>query len=279
MKVTGSRNFFSRSKMRKSPDTLYRQDPFREFRRKRISLFGTSLHILQRGDGPDLLFLHGAPGSIRDWTPVTELLPAGFRITIFDRPGYGESGLPVGPVNLAYNCALVHELVMSLELRNPIVVGHSYGASIALALAYHRGGGEFAGFVGVAGPAFGYSHALFSSRLMALPLVGRGIASLAARLAPEGIVRRQIERALGPEAYAVDEDFFASRIREFRHTGVLSTFAQEEVRLDRDLKDLSAHYCQIDAPFTIVQGEHDVYVTVTEALQLKDSLPNGRLYL
>jgi pimeloyl-ACP methyl ester carboxylesterase len=150
-----------------------------------------------------------------DWAPVVALLSDRFRVTLVDRPGYGKSGPPVEPVNLARSRSLVHEL----------------------------------------------------------------IASLAVRLAPDGILRRQIESALGPDINAVDQDFFSLRIREWRRTAVLLTLAREEVRLDRDLKRSSANYSRIDAPLVIIQGEHDVYVTGAEARRLGQVVRNSRLYL
>jgi hypothetical protein len=87
---------------------------------------------------------------------------------------------------------------------------------------------------------------------MVLPLIGCGIAFLVVRLVPDGILRRQIERALGPDINAVDQDFFSLRIREWRRTAVLLTPTREEVRLDRDLKESSAKHSRIHAPLVFL---------------------------
>ena len=264
--------------MKRRTDSAAEADPFAGFERRQIALGGTRIRLLQRGSGRDLLFLHGAPGSLRDWEPVVDLLPPGCRITLVDRPGYGGSGPPSGRVDLESACAWTVALSKALGLERPLLVGHSYGASIALALA-GREREEFSGFVCLAGPAFGYSGALAASHLLALPLFGDIAAVLAARLAPTWIFRRLIKRALGPDSEAVDGEFFTNRIREWRDAVPLRTMAREEVRLDGDLRRLDLATKRIEAPCAVVQGECDCYVSVDEARRLQAALSCARLYL
>jgi len=48
------------------------------------------------GDGPDVLFVHGAQRTLEDWAPVLQHLPA-IRAVAFDLRMHGGSGVPTAP--------------------------------------------------------------------------------------------------------------------------------------------------------------------------------------
>ncbi len=83
--------------------------------------------------GPALLLLHGAAGSHLVWPgPVRRLTST--RVLALDLPGHGRSA-PPGRRTVAHYAAAVRAFVASAALDRFIVVGHSLGAAIALALA------------------------------------------------------------------------------------------------------------------------------------------------
>ena len=97
---------------------------------------GRSLHIVRRGTGPDVLFLHGALTTHHDWLTGPAGAAAGAaRATLIDRPGHGLSRRPrfVGtPRDQADQIAAGLD---RLGLGAATLVGHSFGALVALALA------------------------------------------------------------------------------------------------------------------------------------------------
>jgi pimeloyl-ACP methyl ester carboxylesterase len=93
-----------------------------------------------------LVFLHEGLGSIRQWRDFPAKLAAatGRRALVYDRYGYGHSEVlaePRRPVRFMHDEALLAlpELLRRLRIREPILVGHSDGASIAL---IHAGAGH-----------------------------------------------------------------------------------------------------------------------------------------
>lgn len=88
---------------------------------------------------PTLVFLHEGLGSIRQWRdfPQNVARATGCRALVYDRYGYGNSDVlreaRVG-AEFMHDGALneLPELLENLEIENPILVGHSDGASIAL---------------------------------------------------------------------------------------------------------------------------------------------------
>ena len=103
-----------------------------------VSVAGRRVHALTMGSGPDVVLIHGASGQLRDLVDLMQHLAPRFRVTAFDRPGLGYSqslGLKgVAPGAQARHLA---EAASQLGLRNPIVLGQSYGGTVALAWALH----------------------------------------------------------------------------------------------------------------------------------------------
>jgi pimeloyl-ACP methyl ester carboxylesterase len=98
-----------------------------------------------RGD-TDLVFLHEGLGSIRQWRdfPARVAAATGCRALVYDRYGYGQSdvlGAAKREIRFMHDEALLAlpEFLRRLGVENPILVGHSDGASIAL---IHAGGGH-----------------------------------------------------------------------------------------------------------------------------------------
>jgi len=102
-----------------------------------LKVDGTQLRYMDRGTGTPVLLLHGNGSMIEDFVSsgIMDHAP-GHRFIAFDRPGFGYSERPRGrswgPLEQAnlLLCALMH-----LEIERPIVVGHSWGALVALAMA------------------------------------------------------------------------------------------------------------------------------------------------
>src|SRR5689334_24876432 len=89
-----------------------------------------------------LVFLHEGLGSIRQWRdfPAKVAAATGCRALVYDRYGYGQSDVlqdEKRPVSFMHEEALVSlgALLAALRVEEPVLVGHSDGASIALIYA------------------------------------------------------------------------------------------------------------------------------------------------
>jgi pimeloyl-ACP methyl ester carboxylesterase len=97
------------------------------------------------GAGPTLVFLHEGLGSIRQWRdfPARVAAATGCRALVYDRYGYGQSDVleeARRTVRFMHDEALLSlpQLLRELSVENPLLIGHSDGASIAL---IHAGAG------------------------------------------------------------------------------------------------------------------------------------------
>ncbi|MBY0491177.1 MAG: alpha/beta hydrolase [Gemmatimonadaceae bacterium] len=102
-----------------------------------VTVQGVPVHYVSRGDGPiTVLCIHGLAGNARHFTAhVLEALSQQYRVIVVDRPGAGYSGaLSVTPTPQA-QAAFLAAVIEALGLERPLVVGHSLGGAVALALA------------------------------------------------------------------------------------------------------------------------------------------------
>ena len=107
-----------------------------------ISVAGERIHVLEKGQGPPLLLIHGLCGQIGNFThSLVDRLATDHRVIVFDRPGSGYSSrAPDSDGSLVAQAALVAGLIRALGLQQPVVVGHSLGGAIALMLALNHPG-------------------------------------------------------------------------------------------------------------------------------------------
>ena len=92
---------------------------------------GTDLAVRDYGgEGPDVLFVHGAQRSLEDWGPVLHRLTA-IRAVAFDLRMHGRSGVPEA-TTLGDFVRDIDGVVREVGLSRPLVIGHSFGGVLAL---------------------------------------------------------------------------------------------------------------------------------------------------
>ena len=102
---------------------------------RRLDLAGVSTAVLEGGDGPPVVLLHGQGGWAGMWLPVAADLVRTHRVVAPDLPGLGASEVPDGPPDAARVLAWLGELVEQTCATPPVLVGASLGASIAARFA------------------------------------------------------------------------------------------------------------------------------------------------
>jgi pimeloyl-ACP methyl ester carboxylesterase len=108
-----------------------------------VTVDGVRLHYLERGEGPPVVLLHGNVVTAEDFqtSGVLDLLARRHRVIAFDRPGFGYSDRPHGSAWSARAQAdLLRDALVILGINRPVVLGHSWGAAVALALALNHPG-------------------------------------------------------------------------------------------------------------------------------------------
>ncbi len=174
-----------------------------------IEVGGRTVHGVTRGQGPDLILIHGASGNLRDFTlSFMDRLTDRYRVTAFDRPGLGHtdrvSDAFAHPFarfgeSPADQAALLAAAADALGLENPVILGHSYGASVAMAWALDRPN-DVAGVVNVSGATMPWPGGLgLLYQINGTGLGGALVPPLLAAFTPEPYVDRVIEEIFTPD--------------------------------------------------------------------------------
>jgi pimeloyl-ACP methyl ester carboxylesterase len=103
-----------------------------------LTVDGVRLHYSDRGKGSPVVLIHGNVVTGDDWNTsgVAEILLRSHRVIIFDRPGFGHSSRPRDRIWTTVRQAdVIHHALRQLGVERPVVVGHSLGTIVALALA------------------------------------------------------------------------------------------------------------------------------------------------
>jgi pimeloyl-ACP methyl ester carboxylesterase len=97
---------------------------------------GLRLHCLDwGGDGTPIVLLHGLSSSARIWDLTAPRLVPRFRVIAADQRSHGQSDRPDDGYGFDDTTADIAALIAKLGLQRPVVVGHSWGANVALQLA------------------------------------------------------------------------------------------------------------------------------------------------
>jgi pimeloyl-ACP methyl ester carboxylesterase len=134
----------------------------------------------QTGAGPDLVAIHGTLMCLEDaWLGPVPALARHFRVVAVDRPGHGFSQRPRGNAADVWDqAARIRDAVRGLGLERPVILGHSFGAAVALAYGMLCPD-EISGIVALAPICFPeprLEQVLFGPR--ALPLGGDALSAL-----------------------------------------------------------------------------------------------------
>jgi pimeloyl-ACP methyl ester carboxylesterase len=89
-----------------------------------------------RLSGTSIVLLHGLSSSARIWDLMAPLLAEKYHVIAVDQRSHGLSDRPDDGYDFGNTTADVAALIQSLGLERPVVVGHSWGANVALQLAH-----------------------------------------------------------------------------------------------------------------------------------------------
>lgn len=107
-----------------------------------LPVTGGVVHHVEMGprDAQPLVMIHGLSGQLQHFTyALAGLLAEDFRVIVVDRPGCGYSTRTDDtPADPAVQGRMIGEALDKLKVEKPVLVGHSLGGAVALAMAMNR---------------------------------------------------------------------------------------------------------------------------------------------
>jgi pimeloyl-ACP methyl ester carboxylesterase len=224
-----------------------------------IDVDGARIHYLDKGTGPTLLLVHGLAGQMHNFThSLLGKLMRDFRVVILDRPGSGYSTRPTEELaTISAQARVISRFCELLGLERPLIVGHSLGGAVALALALNHPE-QVAGLALLAPVTHEPEHVPppFDGMEIASPLLRRLIAWTLAT--PLSMINR--DRALttlfGPQPVVDDFATRGGALLNLRPKSFIG--ASGDVMAARsELADMPARYKALTVPVGILYGTED----------------------
>lgn len=101
----------------------------------KINVKSIDINYIQYGEGSDIVLLHGWGQNIEMMKPLGDKLSRNHRITILDLPGFGQTEEPNEALTIYDYNSILEEFLKKLKIKNPILIGHSFGGRIAMIYA------------------------------------------------------------------------------------------------------------------------------------------------
>ena len=228
-----------------------------------VTANGLTHHVLRYGqsDAPDMLILPGitSPAATADFLAV-RLADMGFRVTVPDARGRGKTDrAQAGQYRMADYAADVAALIETLELNNPVLVGHSMGARTAAAYADIHAPGTHGLLVLVDPPVSG---------------PGRG----AYPTPRESFVQQLREAQRGTHADEVRRFYPKWPLRELELRAQVLASCDETAVLEShqnfQTEDFFGYWARLTQPVLLVRGAESPVVTDAAAEDLRRARPD-----
>lgn len=246
-----------------------------------VMVDGKRTHILDIGQGPVVVLLHGASGNLRDFTfSLADGLKDRYRIIAFDRPGLGYSEALTSAGDSPQDQA--RHLAKALDIkgiRKAVVVGHSFGGSVAMAWALERPD-QVSGVVTLGGAVMPWPGKLSSWYSIASSGFGSAtIVPVAVALTPRSVAGRVVGKLFEPDQVPEGYLEYVGADLTLR-TPVIRANTRQIDALKGHLKVMSQRYPSVRIPVEILHGEADDIVPAkVHAEGMHALLPNSHLTL
>ncbi|WP_026190887.1 alpha/beta fold hydrolase [Methylobacterium sp. WSM2598] len=259
----------------KTREAEHRHPPIGRF----MTVDGVRLHYLERGRGEPLVLIHGNGTMIQDFlvSGIVEDLATRYRVILIDRPGYGYSERPRALWTPRAHATLFEKALRRLGVTQAVVLGHSWGSLVAVALAL-----QAPQLVRSLVLASGYYYPTLRADVMlfsppAIPVLGDvmryTVSPAISRLILPGLIKAMFAPAPVPERF--DEEFPKDLMLR---PSQLRASAEDAALMTPVTVELQEHYRDLKLPVVIIAGADDQVADVgRQSERLHRELPQSAL--
>lgn len=225
-----------------------------------MDIDGQRIHYTDTGGNkPPVVMIHGLGGNLLHFGyAMADKLANDFRVILVDRPGAGYSTRPDNaPANLTAQARTIATLIRRLDLKQPLLVGHSLGGALSLAIALDHP--DCAGALALLAPlthSVATPPEVFKGLEIPSPLVRKAVAWTIAT--PLGIRRgpKLLAQVFAPEAAPADFPMRAGGLLGLRPSAFYAT-SSDMMAVADVLPGYMARYKSIDIPIAMLYGTGD----------------------
>jgi len=246
-----------------------------------VDVDGVRLHYIEQGEGPALVLLHGNMVMADDFrcSGLLERLAQTYRVIAFDRPGFGYSNRP-RDVSWTPDAQaqLLHHALRKLGAGEYLVLGHSWGTLVALAMAMQQPE-RVQGLLLLSGYYYpGPRLDVPVAAMPAIPLLGDlmryTVSPLLGRLVWPLTAKAMFSPDTVPESFRSESPWMLLRPSQVR------AMASEAALMIPGAAVLEGRYGELRMPATIMAGEDDRVIDPhSHSERLQKTLPDSELTL
>jgi pimeloyl-ACP methyl ester carboxylesterase len=225
-----------------------------------MEIDGQRLHYVDtKGTGPAIVMIHGLGGTLRNYTyALVDKLSGEFRVIAVDRPGSGYSVRPDdAPARLGAQADTLAKFMRALGLKQPLLVGHSLGGALSLAIALDHP--DCAGALALIAPLTHAQDAVpepFQGLVVNSPMLRKIIAwtlatPMSIRRAPE-----LLKIVFGPDAVPADYPTRGGGLLGLRPKSFYNT-SSDLVAVNEDLPGMMTRYGGLTIPLGMLYAKGD----------------------
>ena len=219
-----------------------------------------NLYYEKYGSGKKSIIILPGWGDIRtSWNYIIDFLKDDFTVYIVDYPGFGNSKFPDKDLTIYDYTDIIYNWIQSLEIKDPILIGHSFGGRIIITLT-------------------GYYHYPFKH------IVLMDSAGIKPRKTLRSILRNSFYKALKKGRYLLPKKY-----RDKYLTKIFSIFASPDYRNLEDKmrptfrnvisEDLRHYLEKINANTLIIWGNKDTSTPIQDATLMHQKIPDSELII
>ena len=245
-----------------------------------LEIDGVRLHYVERGAGPPVVLIHGNMVSHRDFdaSGLIDRLARSRRVIAFDRPGFGHSTRPRDRLwTPTTQAKLLHTALARLGIERPVVVGHSMGTMVALAMAldYPADVRKLVLLAGYYYPSMRVDALLTAP--VALPVLGDVMRDTLTAVSARLMLKRAIRAMFRPKEVPID--FLATVSREMMLRPIqLRANSEDAAFMIGQAKVNSERHHELQLPVAIFAGAEDAVIDVeAHSVRLHSDLSQSKL--
>jgi pimeloyl-ACP methyl ester carboxylesterase len=233
-----------------------------------IDLAGVRTPVLEAGPRSDpsaVVFVHGNPGSSRDFLGLMAAArPLGLRLVAFDMPGFGRAGRPWSfSYTLQGYLRWFSDALAQLGVRRAILVVHDLGGPEQFAATAIIDSGVLVGY---------QDHYL--ARIWKTPVAGEAFMASTTRSVFDTGVQNGQQRPL-PQSFV--DRMYAEYDRPTR-CAILSAY-RSVPDVDALARQQAARLAPLDRPALVIWGTHDPYLPTQLAYAQRDAFPSAQIHV
>jgi len=247
-----------------------------------IDVEGVRLHYLEQGEGPPVVLLHGNVVTAEDfaYSGILDLVAERHRVIAFDRPGMGHSDRPNGRLwTPGAQADLLRRAFDRLGIERAVVLGHSLGAMVAVALALDHPG-AVRGLVLLSGYFYPTARAdVALASPPAIPVLGDVLRYTVSPLVGRALLPTVIKGMFTPREVPPDFTAHFPSGMSVRPSQIRAS-AQDAAAMIPAAAAMRQRYRELRMPLAIIAGREDKVAKVGgQSVRLHEEIPHSSIRL